>query len=266
MADSIAKGNGFLTVCSIIPESDNSPARIKSFEETVSAFLEKKQITGLVKVVSAPNILTGSLNLLQMYGFGPLVPNTVLIGLTDDPKRSFIPYATFIKNVASSRRNIVIMKELDELATHPGIKRENEGRIDVWWGGRTNSGALMLSLAYLMRKNPTWAKTTLTVKTIVRDTTEMVSSKIKLDSFIAESRLNATSKLVKISDNDIFKTICDDSSDAALVLLGMRAPLDDESVEEYAEYCKDLTTKTSSLQRLVKVLAAEDIDFQRIFK
>ena len=266
MADSIARGNGFLTVCSIIPDSEKSPALVESFENTVAAFLEKNQISGLVKVIAAPDILSGAVNLMRMYGFGPLVPNTVLIGLTDNPNRNFLPYAQFIMSAVSSKRNIVVMRELDDSKTHPGIKRENEGRIDIWWGGRTNSGALMVSLAYLMRKNPTWAKTTLVLKTAVRDDSEMVSAKIKLDSFISESRLDARAEVVRVLNGDVFGTICDNSADAALVLLGMRSPMDGESLEEYAEYYKSLTRQTVPLQRLVKVLAAEEINFQRIFK
>ena len=78
--------------------------------------------------------------------------------------------------------------------------------------------------------------------------------------------MNAQAKVVEVVDGDVFKTISENSSDAALVFLGVRPPGHEESIETYAEYLSDLTGRTRSLQRLVKVLAAEEIDFQGIFK
>ena len=43
-----------------------------------------------------------------------------------------------------------------------------EKRIDLWWGGLQNNGDLMLLLAHLLRLNPEWSDSRLTVRSIAR--------------------------------------------------------------------------------------------------
>jgi hypothetical protein len=180
--------------------------------------------------------------------------------------RSFLYYAKFIKYAVASKRNIAIVKENFDSLGQDVFLPDKTGRIDIWWGGRTNSGALMVSFAHLMRKNPEWAKAKLFLKTIVNTPSEGESAKIKLDSFISRSRLNAECEVVENEPGDVFEAIARHSGAADLVFLGMRSPLPDETDEEYSEYCRVLNEKTERLPLLVKVLAAEEIDFQRIFK
>lgn len=266
MGNSIAKGNGFLTIATVLSDKDANPARLASIEETVAGFLSKNNIPGVVRAVAAPSPLEGAINLLQIYGFGPLIPNTILIGLTSKPERSFLSYAQFIKYAVALKRNIAIVKEDFDKSDQDDFSSIKTGRIDIWWGGRTNSGALMVSLAHLMRKNPEWGKAKLVLKTIVSKPAEAESAQKKLEAFISRSRLNVEFEVVEKEPGDVFEAIGRHSGAADLVFLGMRQPLSDETDEAYAEYCRNLNKKTENLPLLVKVLAAEDIDFQRIFK
>ncbi len=262
LANAISQRNGFLTIGTVITDTDvRQPGRTESIEDTVTTYLKKKDVTALVKVVYAESRFEGAANLLQSYGFGPLVPNTILLGVSDK-KMSFKGYAEFIKLTVASKRNIAIVKEAED---EDGVPVE-KNRIDVWWGGKTNSGALMVAIAYLMRKDEGWSKATLVLKTIVSSEEEMESAKIKIDSFISRSRLDAEAKVIRKLSGSIFETIRESSKDADLVFLGIRPPGEDESIEEYSKYYENLVEETKPLPLLIKTLASEDVEFQRIFK
>ena len=262
LANDISQQGGFLTVGTVITDTDiQQPGRTESIGDTIRSFLMKKDIPALVKVVYAKTRFEGAANLLQNYGFGPLVPNTILLGESGD-KSKFSSYPEFIKLVADSQRNIAIVKEAE-----PGIWISREKRrIDLWWGGRTNSGALMIALAYLMRKDNEWSKAKLVLKTIVSKEEEKESAKIKIDNFIERSRLDAESSVIQKLNGTVFETIRESSKDADLVFLGIRAPGKDETIEEYKEYYSNLEEETKSMPLLIRTLAAEDVEFQRIFK
>ena len=262
LADDISKQNGFLTVGTVITDTEvKQPGRTASIGLTITAFLKKHDITALVKVVYAKSRLEGAINLIQTYGFGPLIPNTILLGESDD-KTKFDDYAKFVKITADSQRNIAIVKEADPSTW----QNQEKKRIDLWWGGRTNSGALMVALAHLMRKNEEWSKAKLVLKTVVSHDDEIEGAKLKIENFITRSRLNAESKVIKKLSGTVFNTIRESSKDADLVFLGIRAPEKDESLEEYEKYYTNLVAEVKSMPLLIKTLAAEDVEFQRIFK
>ena len=69
-----------------------------------------------------------------------------------------------------------------------------------------------------------------------------------------------------VKKNDIFETIRDSSQDASMVFLGIRPPGIDEEIKDYVKYYEGLLENTKDLPLLIKTLASEDIEFQRIFK
>ena len=50
------------------------------------------------------------------------------------------------------------------------------------------------------------------------------------------------------------------------MFLGMRAPAQDESAEEYREYYRNLIERTKGLPPTALILAAEKTDFYAIFE
>ena len=252
---------GFLTVAAVVNENQSAPTRVKSIEETMRNYLVKQDISALVKVLRSDAPLEGAMALIESYGFGPLVPNTVLLGITEK-KENFHTFAKMIKLVQDSRRNIIILREGEEI-----IKQADSiKKIVIWWGGRTNNGALMLALAYLMQKSQAWDNAQIILKTIISDENEREQSENKLNSFIKSSRLNMLGEVIMNSNKDVFETLRDNSQDADLVFLGMRGIKEDESIEDYSTYYEGLLEKTKDFPMTIKTLAAENVEFQRIFK
>ena len=261
LANAIAGRQGLLTVAAILDEEHASTERIDSIEETMHAYLKKKNITALVKVNRNDSPMDGAMELVSNYGFGPLVPNTILIGITEK-RKNFLKLAELIKLVRDSKRNIILVREAVDVKPEEA-KRE---QIDIWWGGRTNNGGLMIALAYLLRNNSEWADAKSVLKTVIFKEEEREQARSKLDSFIKKSRLEITGEVILSKGKEIFDTVRESSKDASLVFIGIRPPGKDESIEDYSAYYEELLDKTKNFPMLVKTLASENIEFQRIFK
>ena len=83
LADAISHGKGFLTVATILPKRVSDAERVKGLRESIRTYLKKRRVPALVKVQTAENVFEGAQALVRTYGFGPIVPNTILIGETE---------------------------------------------------------------------------------------------------------------------------------------------------------------------------------------
>lgn len=259
LAGAISQDRGFLTVSAILPP-DTAPDRISSFEKTVSDYLEKRDVSCVVKIYPAVNPLEGARTLSGSYGYGPISPNTIMLGATDKPEH-YLQFAGFIKEIYKHKQNLVIVREsYEEIEQAPVVRR-----IDVWWYGTQQNLGLLLALVYLLKRSSLWKKSELVLKTIVKNAEDRQDTLDQLESFIDEVRLSARAEvLVQVCD-DIFDDIRNLSRGADLVFLGMRAPDEDESDIVYSEYYKSLIDNTRGLPPTVLVLAAEKMDYYAIF-
>jgi hypothetical protein len=213
-----------------------------------------------VKTVIARDPFEGGRNLINTYGFGPLVPNTILIGETEDKTR-FVEYARFIIQAAKRQRNLVIVRE----GLAPSGPETDE-RIDVWWRGKGSNAGFMLALSHLIRKSPDWKNARLMINMVFQSDKEREGVEKHLDAFLQSSRLNAGYRLIRSTSGNPLQTIRESSGDARLVLIGLRAPEPDENAETYSGYYEGLLKGTEGLPTTALVLASESVDFHGIFK
>lgn len=260
LAGAISQDRGFLTVSAILPP-DTPLDRISSFEKTVSDYLEKRDVSCVVKIYPAVNPLEGARTLSGSYGYGPISPNTIMLGATDKPEH-YLQFAGFIKEIYKHKQNLVIVRESYEEIEQAPVGR----RIDVWWYGTQQNLGLLLALVYLLKRSSSWKKSELVLKTIVKNAEDRQDTLDQLETFIDEVRLSARAEvLVQVCD-DIFDDIRNLSRGADLVFLGMRAPNEEESDIAYSEYYKSLMDNTKGLPPTALVLAAEEMDYYAIFE
>ncbi|MBL4890119.1 MAG: Na-K-Cl cotransporter, partial [Candidatus Lindowbacteria bacterium] len=278
LANAMSIGKGLLTVAAILPEDGIDSERRENMRTSIKGHLAKKGVPALVKIQAASDPIAGACSLVETYGFGPLRPNTFLLGETEK-EENFINYAKLIKNVYDTRRNLVIVREGAE-GTSSNIKRT----IDVWWGRQRQNVGLMLALAHLLQSAPEWRRARLVLKSIVFKEDEKEEAVNRLQKFVENSRLKAEiAVIVKKEEEEVFETIRKSSRLVDLVFIGMRPPhtlknlgeqadLGDsicekeETLEEYAEYYSRLIERTNGYPPTAIVLATEDIEFTRIFE
>ena len=144
-------------------------------------------------------------------------------------------------------------------------KDETEGSfIDIWWRGTNGNGGLMLALAYLLQRGEAWQSRRLRVNMIVRRRTPAEAEAV-LSDFLRDARLQAETRIIVSDGRPFIETIDAYSADAATTFIGLRAPEADESEAAYGAYLSALRFGVPHVPAPVFVLAAENIDFRRIF-
>jgi amino acid transporter len=257
MAHSLTRHSSALTVASVLPVEDWSAKKVQSMEDSMRDYLEKREVDAMVKIFPSPDMLSGARALVRAYGYGPLTPNTILLGDTEN-RSSFNEFAELIRLVFRTQRNLIMLRESDVEAT------DEADEIHVWWGGNKDNIGLMLTLAYQIQKSSVWKQSKLILKTIVETEDERGAARERLESFIEEQRIPAEADVLIKRLPSFYDIIRQSSADAGLVFMGMRKPGDDESIEDYSHYYEQLMQATKELPLLALVLAAEAIEFRQV--
>jgi len=259
LASAISQDRGLMTVAAIVP-SDMDKERTESMAASISDYLEKRQVSSLVKVQPAATTLEGAEALVKTYGYGPITPNTIVLGISERPE-NYLQFSQLVAMVNMRKQNLVLVREADKSALD-----EDDKRIDVWWYGTQQNLGFMLALAYLLKRSSRWGETELILKTIIDDPDKKQETRDRLDGFIEKVRLKAEARVLVRQSEDIFADIRKHSKGADLVFLGMRAPKEGEGAEDYRKYYEDLLERTQGLPPAALILAAGKTDFYAIFE
>ncbi|MEO1637434.1 MAG: Na-K-Cl cotransporter, partial [Cyanobacteria bacterium J06631_9] len=257
------------TVASILPSGSRSIAQQEKAELTLRDFLDRKGVQAFAKIITADDPYIGSKQLLETYGMGPLVPNTVLLGDSDDPSPDSVErYCKTIRMCHDAQRNVIIVRDPNasdddsDTLLPPMYGRDVRRQIDVWWGGGMQSnGGLMLILAYLLRTSWQWRSADIRLKLVVGNPAAAEAARTNLENLTNSLRIGAQSEIILAEDRS-FETILQTSSKSAdLVFLGLAIPGDDPQA-----YYQTLQERISGLPPTVMVLASENLDFSEMLQ
>ncbi|MGF1481093.1 MAG: Na-K-Cl cotransporter [Cyanophyceae cyanobacterium] len=252
LADALTHNRGLVTISSVLPSGSRDVAQQMELEQTIREYLQKRGIQALVRVLTAPDPFEGAERLVETYGLGPVVPNTVLLGDSEEATHRD-RYCQMLAKLHQAKRSIIVLRENEERQF--GFRR----RTDVWWGGMQANGSLMLLLTYLLHTDRSWRNAKTYLKLVVPDATAADDAKKNLQALVNELRISAIPKVI-IADGRSFTEILHSSSkDADLIFLGMAAPR-----ENYTQYYESLQARTKGLPTTVFVLAAPDFDFEEV--
>jgi solute carrier family 12 (sodium/potassium/chloride transporter), member 2 len=259
LADAISHGKGFLTIAAIVPEALNAGEKEEKLERTIQEYLEKRNVPALVKIFSAPNLWNGAQVLIKAYGFGPLEPNTILLGESEQTADN-IHYAEMIQTIHSQQKNLIVMREGEDAP-----EMNYGGQIDIWLSQHKANAGLMMALAYMLRTSSEWEKSQLCLRTIVESEARVEDVEMGLHQFLKGSRIACAVSAIVKTDEDVFSLIEKHSRKADIVFIGLRHPEANESPEAYGAYYGDFMKKIQHLPPTAIILAAEDIEFHKIF-
>ncbi|MFK8181836.1 MAG: Na-K-Cl cotransporter [Phormidesmis sp.] len=267
IARAFTHNRALITVASILPRGSRSISQQEKAEATLRDFLDRKGVQAFAKIITADNPHEGTQQLLETYGMGPLVPNTVLIGDSEElASESIERYFKTIQLCHDAKRNVIIYRvnsaaEGADSLQPPLFGRSSTKRIDVWWGGLQSNGGLMLILAYLLRTSWEWRGAEIRLKLMVNDETAAQSAEANLANLTQSLRIGAKSEIIRSKGrafNDILKA---SSQSADLVFMGLAVPEDDP-----IEYYQTLQNRVDGLPPTVLVLAAENLDFSEMLQ
>ncbi len=162
LANALAHDKALLSVATVLSEEGATHERQLAMEGTLREYLAQRGVQALLKVVRAPNPFSGMKRLVEAYGLGPLVPNTVMLGGSE--RDVYLEdFAALVTHIYRSRRNQIIVHHDHER----GFGRRR--RIDVWWGGLRDNGGLLVTLAYLLQSSLPWKGAEVCLKMVVPD-------------------------------------------------------------------------------------------------
>ena len=267
-ARSFTHNRGLITVANILPSGSRSIAQQEKAEVLLRDFLDRKGVQAFAKIITADDPFDGTKQLLESYGMGPLVPNTLLIGDSEDPDPASVErYCNTIKVCHGAKRNVIVVRDEDhgeevpDSLSPPMFGKDRAKRIDVWWGGLQSNGGLMLILAYLLRTSWQWRAAEIRLKLVVNDEVGADAAETNLTNLTNSLRIGAKSEVILSEGrpfNDILKA---SSADADLVFLGLAVPEDNP-----IEYYETLQNRVAGLPTTVLVLAAENLDFSEMLQ
>ena len=251
LADALTHKRGLITVSSILP-SRVDVTRQLTLEKRICDYLERRNVQALVRLITADDPFQGIERLVASYGIGPLVPNTVLLGNSEDVTHRD-RYCGMIAHIHQAKRSVVVLRENQKQGF--GHRR----RIDVWWGGMQANGGLMLLLAYLITKDRDWRNAKTYLKLVVHDETAAAAARKNLEAMLKQLRIEAIPRILVSQGRSFDEILHRSSQNADLVFMGMKIPGAD-----FTQYYDNLQARTANLPTTLFVLAAADFAFSEV--
>jgi solute carrier family 12 protein len=247
-ANSLSHNRAIVTVSTVLPLDSVSPERVSSMESKIRDYLGRRGIQSLVRVIAAPDAYTGARRLVDAYGMGALVPNTIVLGYSQEEAHR-AEFCDLVGHFHRSHRNVVIVRDDEERGFG------DRHRIDIWWGGIQRNGGLMLILGYLLKTSLGWKDADVRLKIVVPNERVAGAAGKNLEQVLARTRTGVTPEVLVAHGRTFWDTLHESSAGADLVFMGMAEPTD----EGFREYYDDLLSRTEGLPSTVFVLAGEDV-------
>lgn len=250
-SQAISQSKGFLTMASFFSNQNLKEEEKRKLSREMAEGLQRHQIHALVEINYAEEITVGMRRMIEHYGIGPLVPNTIVLGGISRDEEA-LEFSRVIQSAYLRECNVVMIND-KTLSQNTTVLVG--GDIHVWWDeSSSDNSEFMLVLAHMLQSNPTWKKSRICLKTIV--STELLKQQ-KLQEFrqLAKKKRLALEIDVLVSKPeeilDLVKVI---SKDAGIVLLSLNAP--GESLECYTAYLKSMPHSTNDFPPTALVLSA----------
>ncbi len=267
LAGAISGGRGMVTLASIVPKAAGDPERMAELSDILRSAAAKRHLFAFARVYASDDIFGEMRSLVHSYGFGPFVPDTVLVGVSRSSPRldSISDFASYL---AQNGRNAVFVREKDDSLDSGELEsRSAPLRIDVWWRGRNQNGAFMLALASLVKQSSVGRKARIRLCQIAENGVTAEDAERVMKDFLLSSRVEAD-VFVRVGDGErtVLSIINEVSAQAQYTFIGLRPPLEGEDAQGYADYFKRMRQETADLRTVVFSLAANGIDFKRIYR
>jgi hypothetical protein len=251
-ATSITHNRGLLTVATVLTSGNISSYRRNKMEHHIEDFLVKRSARGFARVILASDTFKGAVDFVKSYGLGTLVPNTIILGDSEN-KEMRKKYCDMISQFHDLNRNVIIVRDNVEKGFG------NRKKIDLWWGGLNANGGLMMILAYLLQSSLAWYDAKVIIKMMVQDEKAAKDAKQNLSVVIKKLRTGAKLEVIVSNGRSFDEVLHESSANVDLIFMGMALP-----GENFEEYYNNFQTKINNLPTTILVMAAEEISFGEV--
>ena len=255
-ANSLTHNRGILTVATVFPDEGIERQRLERMEDEIGNFLKKRAVEALVRVVASDDPFVGSVKLVEAYGIGKLVPNTIILGGSETPEIRE-KYCGMIRSFYEMQRNVILIHGGE--AEPDDLPKKKKRRIDLWWGGFKGNGGLMMILVYMLQNSISWKGAEIHLKIIVELEDAVDEIRANMRDIVNQIRFEAEID-VTVSRGETFAEVFKKTSkDADLILLGMATP-----GKDFTSYYENMLSLTEDMPTTVFVLAGQEISFGEV--
>jgi amino acid transporter len=219
----LGSGRGIVTIAHVMTgDFHTENARRIENRKTLERFIASNRLQAFAQVLVTPDFDTGLSHLLQTSAVGPLKPNLIIWGWSQDSSRSL----QTVKNLRAAH-SLQMSQIIIKSAGFPGAKARKR-MIDIWWRGKHN-GSLMVILAYLISLNSQWSGCRIRILRVVAAESDYLPAYAELKSLMESARMSKA-KIEIIVSADPFPEIFRRTSDrATAILLGFGIPEDNDA-------------------------------------
>ncbi|MBP7962492.1 MAG: hypothetical protein KBG20_12200 [Caldilineaceae bacterium] len=200
----------------------------------IRAYIKDRRMTAFAEADVVNDFYHGALTVAQAHGVSGLEPNTIMIGWsrTQDGRTMQM---RLLHNLVRLDKSVLFV-HFDETAEYGRHKI-----INVWWGGRSDNADLIMLLAHLISRHPTWDGVKIRLLRIINSEEGRAQTQAHMQELLTRVRVEAEPiALVKETPGQpVMEIITKWSKDADLTLLGMDDP-EPAKAEEYANRLNDL--------------------------
>ncbi len=218
----LSENKGIVSIGQVIRgDLDDLVTRQREAETLLRKFIREQNLAAFPVVVVDENIHAAIQGLLQCHGLGGLRPNTLLLGWSQEPKNRAM-FSGILTLAKKMKRSIVVVvsKQRDKEAP-PVIP---EGAINIWWT-HERSGALLLLLAHLLKRNPEWRALPIRILRPVPPKADISNVSREMKAMLAMARIEAD--LVIVPAESPIEAVRKTMQPSAVLFVGFE-PLDDD--------------------------------------
>lgn len=221
----LVQDRGILTVTDLrIGDVSTMGSDLHQYREELNAELDGLGFQAFGEVDVVADFEQGAITIAQSNGIAGIETNTVMFGWSDKVERR-ASVLSIIETLSGLGISSVVCRPRPLL--HPPGSRV----IHVWWGGLQNNGDMLALFAHLLSLNADWRSAQITIKSVVTSEMMLQRNQRLLDEVIRNARIDATTSVIlKPPDRSVQELICEQSSEADVVFMGLRhVPRGDEA-------------------------------------
>ncbi len=212
----------------------------------IRSYIQDRHMTAFAEADVVADFYAGAVTVAQAHGVGGLEPNAVLLGWS--------------RTAEGRSQQIQLMDTLVELGKSVLFLQHDATRgfgrkkvIDVWWRGRSHNADLMMLLAHIVAKHPSWRGARVRLLRVIHAAEGVQQTEDHLRQLLDEVRLAADPVVIVAPETQSFAQIAIEwSQQTDLTLLGMNRP----QSQEQAPYAEQLNELVSTLGTVLLVHSA----------
>jgi hypothetical protein len=226
LAEWLSRGQGLVTFFQLIvsPKArHDAPALRAAARKHIRAYVAERRMAAFAEAQVVADFAEGAVAVTQAHGVGALESNTALMGWSG--------------TAGGRARLLAVLRDLAALGKSALFLRVDEAQgfgrrrvLNVWWRGRGGNADLMLLLAYLVSRHPSWDGAELRLTRVIARAEGRAQTEAHMADLLDAVRVPATLRVVVRAEGESFADVLRaQSAGVDLTFLGLPRPADEDA-------------------------------------